>query len=404
MAISEREQRGLAIAALCKIDKDPKEGVWLVPSQSGGGKYKVINDPENERCTCPDFETRGKTCKHIFAVRYTIERELHADGSETLTETMTVVKKTTYKQQWPAYNAAQQAEKRRLQVLLADLCRTLPEPDRKGIRGQRPHLVKDSIFAMAFKVYCRLSSRRFGTDLLEAHERGHISNPIPGTKVTVFFENPAFTPILKELVAKSAAPLATVETEFAVDSSGFGTCKFERWFDHKYGVTRTRSIWVKAHIACGVKTNCITAVRIIEKDTADCPQLKPLMETTRQSFTVNEVSADTAYASNENFQTVADMGGTAYMTFKSNTTGAKGGLFEKMFHFFQFQRDEYLAHYHKRSNERVFGGQAQVWRCRDEHERCRHGQRSAVQISLPESLLFDSGARRAWYRAGLLEE
>jgi transposase len=27
-----------------------------------------------------------------------------------------------------------------------------------------------------------------------------------------------------------------------------------------------------------------------------------------------------------------------------------GGLFEKMFHYFQFQRNECLAHYHKRSN------------------------------------------------------
>jgi transposase len=27
-----------------------------------------------------------------------------------------------------------------------------------------------------------------------------------------------------------------------------------------------------------------------------------------------------------------------------------GGLFEKMFHFFQFQREEFLAHYHQRSN------------------------------------------------------
>ena len=39
-----------------------------------------------------------------------------------------------------------------------------------------------------------------------------------------------------------------------------------------------------------------------------------------------------------------------FPAFKSNSTGAKGGLFEKMFHYFQFKQDEYLAHYHKRSN------------------------------------------------------
>jgi transposase len=27
-----------------------------------------------------------------------------------------------------------------------------------------------------------------------------------------------------------------------------------------------------------------------------------------------------------------------------------GGLFEKMFHYFQFNREDFLAHYHQRSN------------------------------------------------------
>ncbi len=75
MAISEREQRGLAIAALCKIDK--QDGAWLVPSQSGNGKYKVFHDGAAPRCTCPDFETRNQKCKHIFAVEYQIQREVN---------------------------------------------------------------------------------------------------------------------------------------------------------------------------------------------------------------------------------------------------------------------------------------------------------------------------------------
>jgi hypothetical protein len=353
MAISEREQRGLAIAALCKIDK--KNGEWLVPSQSGGGKYTVIHDGVAPRCTCPDFETRACKCKHIFAVEYTIEREVHADGSETLTRSMTVVEKVTYKQNWPAYNLAQATEKKRLQVLLADLCRKLPEPERGNKTGRKPHLLRDAIFSMAFKVYCRLSSRRFSTDLLEAHERGYVSKPIPGVKVTAFFENPDFTPILTELVAASAAPLAAVETTFAVDSSGFSSSRYERWFDAKYGVTKQKCVWVKVHIACGTKTNCVTAVRILDKDAGDCPQFKPLVKTTAENFTVAEVSADKAYGSNENFETVADVGGTAFIAFKSNATGGVGGLFAKMLGYFQFQREEFLAHYHQRSNvESVF--------------------------------------------------
>ena len=60
------------------------------------------------------------------------------------------------------------------------------------------------------------------------------------------------------------------------------------------------------------------------------------------------MSADKAYASLENFEAVAECGGTGFIAFKSNTTGGVGGMFQKMFHYFQFRREEYLQHYHMR--------------------------------------------------------
>ena len=201
MAISEREQRGLAIAALCRISK--QDGVWVVPSQSGNGKYQVHHHGGECRCTCPDFELRQQKCKHIYAVEFTIEREVHGDGSETLTRSMTITEKVTYRQDWPAYNAAQSHEKDRFQLLLADLCSGVPEPDRKGIRGQRPHAVKDALFAMVFKIYSTFSSRRFSTDLRDAHGKGYTSRVIPGGKVNAFLESPEYTPILKQLIVRA---------------------------------------------------------------------------------------------------------------------------------------------------------------------------------------------------------
>jgi transposase len=263
---------------------------------------------------------------------------------------LTITEKVTYKQDWPAYNEAQAFEKERFRILLADLCAGVPEPDRTGKCGQRPHAIKDAIFAMAYKVYCLFGSRRFSTDLREAHQRGYIRTAIPGVKVTACHENPEFTPILKQLIARSALPLRTVERDFAIDSSGFSSSRFERWFDHKYGVTRQKCVWVKVHLACGVKTNVVTAVRILDKDAADCPQFVPLVQETRQGFTISEVSADKAYASLENFEEVAAMGGQLFAAFKENATGGVGGMFEKMFHYFQLRREEFLRHYHKRSN------------------------------------------------------
>src|SRR5262249_3116836 len=52
----------------------------------------------------------------------------------------------------------------------------------------------------------------------------------------------------------------------------------------------------------------------------------------------------------ENLEAVVDVGGTPFIPFKSTATGGSGGLWEKMFHFYSFHRDEFLAKYHKRSN------------------------------------------------------
>lgn len=344
--MNEREQRGLIIAAVCRLNKT--RDCWLVPSQSTASMtYRV--DPNAQTCTCPDHQESGHKCKHLFAVEFTVKRETDSDGNIIDTRSITFTEKVSYKQNWPAYNRAQSMEKDRIQELLIDLCSGVEEPERSGA-GRKPHSVRDSIFAMVMKVYGTLSSRRSSCDLRDAYAKGHLSRLIPGVKVCSFFENPAFTPILKSLIARSAAPLRTVESKFAIDSSGFSTCKFVRWYDHKYGVTRQRHDWIKVHIACGTKTNVVTAVRIFDKETGDAPQFVPLLKETAKKFTIAEVSADKAYVSVENFEAVAECGGTAFIAFKTNSTGSAGGLFEKMFHYFKFKNEEYMAHYHQRSN------------------------------------------------------
>jgi transposase len=342
-----RELKGLEIAARSRIEY--KDGVWHVPSQSGQGKYRVLLNPDADGCTCEDFSLTGKPCKHIHAARFARERD-HG-GMSPKVDTDAVPKRPTYPQNWPVYNLAQSVEKHRFQVLLADLCRGFPEPERVGKSGPKPHLLRDAVFASVYKVYEGFSSRRFATDLREAHANGYLTRPIPGMKVNAFLTSEALKPILTDLIAKSALPLRVVETAFAPDSSGFSTCKFVRWYDEKYGVTRSGHDWVKVHLICGVKTHIVTAVEIHGRDAGDSPQFVPLVKATAEAgFTVEQVPADKGYLSQENLEYVAGLGGTAYIPFKSNSTGGVGGLFEKMFHFYQFNREAFLAEYHKRSN------------------------------------------------------
>ena len=80
------------------------------------------------------------------------------------------------------------------------------------------------------------------------------------------------------------------------------------------------------------------------------PQLPELISKTAENFSVQRVSADKAYISYDNFDAVESVGGSFFPMFKSNTTGERGGLFAKTLAYFHFQRQEYLDHYHKRSN------------------------------------------------------
>jgi transposase len=188
------------------------------------------------------------------------------------------------------------------------------------------------------------------SDLRESHKRGFISKVPHYNSIFNYLENPELTPILRDLILQSSLPLKSVEVDFAVDSSGFTTSRFHRWYDHKYGKVREKHEWVKVHITCGVKTNIITAVEIAGQHAGDVGLLAPMVKTTSQNFTIAEVSADKAYGSRQNMELIAAVGATPFIAFKSNNIGTGGGMWGQMFHFFMFKRDEFLSHYHKRSN------------------------------------------------------
>jgi transposase len=345
-----REQRGVILAATTKITRFGDR--WKVPSQSGHGFYMVSEPCGDAACSCPDWETRRLNCKHIFATLYVLRRETHPDGSTTVTETLSIAEvsqRPTYTQAWSAYNRAQTNEKEKFQSMLADLCQSIQQPQVK--RSGRPSLpLSDAIFSAAFKVYSTVSGRRFMTDLREAQAKGFISKTPHYNSIFNYLENPEMTPILRSLITQSSLPLQSVEKDFAVDSSGFMTTRFVRWFDVKYGKEQTQREWVKCHIICGVKTNIVTAVEIADKHASDSKMLPPLVEATAQNFTISEVSADKAYGGNPATDAIQAAGGTPFIAFRGNATGGVGGTFGKMFHYFMFKREEFLEHYHKRSN------------------------------------------------------
>jgi len=363
-----REQRGLEIAAKSKLQQSGDR--WFVPSQSGHGRtfYTVKPDTTNPFCSCPDFELRQLRCKHLFAVEYVIQREFKFNEdtqTNTLTETVTV--KQTYKQEWTAYNQAQTNEKEKFVELLAELCKGIEEPEQKMGRPRLP--LADIVFASTFKVYSSVSGRRFMSDLRDAQSKGHLSKAAHYNSISRYLENAALTPLLKSLIEASSLPMQAVESDFAVDSSGFSTCRFFQWVDAKYTNKKlmNKRDWVKVHLMCGVKTNIVTAVEISDRFANDSPFFKGLVETTGEHFSMKEVSADKAYLSANNLQTVADRDAIPFIPFKVNSSSKrvqgkqrtidqrnkekkKTELWKRMFYFYQFNQESFLKAYHKRSN------------------------------------------------------
>lgn len=201
MTDNPRQLKGLQIADRYRITN--QNGLWLVPSQSGKGKYRV--DPEANTCSCPDYEFTQSKCKHQFAVEVTLERErttiteTTADGQTktTVTEKVKVTRKT-YPQDWPAYNKAQTQEKAQFQYLLHKLCDGVGSP--AHAIGRPRFMLEDMIFAMAFKVYSTVSGRRFMSDLRDAHGKGYLSELPSYNTMFRYFDSEVLTAYLKMLI------------------------------------------------------------------------------------------------------------------------------------------------------------------------------------------------------------
>lgn len=338
-----REQRGILIAQKYRITRTDKG--YEVPSQFNKGKYLVKVKYDHKECNCPDYEVTRQKCKHIHAVEYTLQEEIDHEGNKVLTETV----KKTYSQNWKSYNISQQTEKEKLMELLADITSRIRQPFYTF--GRPKSSLGDNIFAMVFKIYSTFSGRRFATDMNWALEKGYIESKVPYNTMFDYFKKPELTPILSQMVTLTSLSLKAIETKFNIDSTGFGTSNFQRWFSFKHGKEICSRRWVKCHFLNGAKSNIITSVKITTEEGADCPQLPELANKTAEHFDMQELSGDKAYLSKDNFELMDTLGGTFYVPFKSNSQPTGNGmLWKKMYHYFMLNNEEYLQHYHARSN------------------------------------------------------
>jgi transposase len=160
------------------------------------------------------------------------------------------------------------------------------------------------------------------------------------------------TPILNHLLILSSLPLKGIETNFAPDSSGFRTSQFNQYGVEKYGTNKGHK-WVKAHILTGTETNIIASARITEGDANDSPYFEPMVKEAHENgFNIEEIEADKGYLSRKNYDFTDEINATAYIPFTSNATSKSKGsrVWNRMYHYFMMNKEEFMEHYHKRSN------------------------------------------------------
>jgi len=260
------------------------------------------------------------------------------------------VRRLTYRQDWSNYNSAETQEKVVSEALLIELLDSYPK---RSVKIGRPKsTLKDRIICMFHYSHSRQSARRCSSELTFAKQRGVISKKPHFNSVLNYYGDISLTPILENLISITSLPLRLVESRFAADSTGFSTSRFDRWFNVRNKKPQRIRQWKKLHITTGTRSNIVTSVVITDGTGGDSPHLVPMAERTNTFFRMTEFSADRAYSSRNNMDSLAQMGAIPYIPFRSNARGNSRGsrIWSLMYDYFHQNQDRFLQSYHRRSN------------------------------------------------------
>ena len=273
--------------------------------------------------------------------------------------------KISYSQNWIAYNQAQTQEKILFMELLDELCSQIPQPRRKGA-GRPAANFGEMTFSCCLKIYLDFSSRRSESDIKLARQLGYIDHSPHFNTILKYLGTTRLNKVLMKLVEISSLPLKEVEKDFTLDASGFSTVMYGQWLKKRkiYNEFRT---FKKAHVMSGVKTNIITHIEVTDGYVSDTVMLETLVNSTAKNFNMREVSADKGYMSEKNLGIIFDNGAIPFIPFIRSvrkTSEDRLPIWNAMFRFFRDNNEEFMQHYHKRSNaesvfsmmKRKFGG------------------------------------------------
>lgn len=254
---------------------------------------------------------------------------------------------------WSKYNRAKSSEKQMFYFLLDELLNQIKEPEAEK-NGRPPIPLRDLLFCACIKTYNNFSARRISSDLKHCERMGFVKRVPHYNSLINFFNEEMTEEILRYVLVLSAIPLASLETDFSADSSGFGSYQYERWMRVRFGGDTTKRGWrnyLKAHISVGTRTNVCTALKVTSGNFNDGRQFEYLALQTGANFKVERYSADKGYSSKRNMQIVRALDALPFIAFKENSTGKTDSpTWNAMYNFMKEHPEQFKHFYHRRSN------------------------------------------------------
>ena len=363
---AERRVGNAALPSRPSAGSSKKNGQWVVPSQTGNGSYRVNLEPatrSSPMCTCPDFEERGP------ALQARLRRPVrHRAGEPTATArrrsrrpsrspSRRCAQRPTYKQDWPAYNAAQINEKRQVPSACSPTSAGA-SPSRPARRGSgrsplpmarsrcSPPLqgLLDRLGPAVHRPTCRTPATRaiYRTAAALQH------------RVSTYLEDPALTADPPGAHRGERLPLKVGRSRFRR-----GLVRVHARPGSSAGSTTStasrcrNTIGSRCHVMTGVKTNIVTAVEIDERYAGDCPQFAPLVKATAETLhDPRSLGRRRLFAATRTTSWSRRRRDAVHRVQGQRQRPKGGGVYAKMFHYYSLHRDEFLAHYHKRSTSR----------------------------------------------------
>jgi transposase len=265
--------------------------------------------------------------------------------------------KIIYSQDWPKYDQACRKEKLMFLRIIKGAVEELNLKYRYTGNGRPPAFYGDIVKSLLIKSYHNYSSWRTESELKICKAMGILDNYPKRATINKYMKDSKVSAMLQDILKMIAEPLATIETDFAVDATGFsksyGNSTWKR-IRHTPAEEIQRKDYAKLHIVTGVKTNIICSALITKGTAHESPFFKTLLVDTAKTFKPQNVSADAGYLSRDNVKFVRNtLKAKPWIMPKKNTSAfTKGRMtpWNAMFYIFKQHQDVFAEFYHKRSN------------------------------------------------------